>query len=841
MSVFSRIVFDAAVWGPARRTPGRTVLSVLAIALGVALGLAIYLINRAAADEVSLASRSLFGLADLAVEGTGDGFDEMVYPRIAMLAGVAAASPVVEVRARLADRRSALTFSGVDMFRARELQPSLANALQPAVGNALGLLDSRAVFVNAVTARNLNLDVDDTLAVQVGLERVEFNVAGLLPASSAQEADVILDIATAQWRFERLGKLTRLNIRLAPGADAERTRREIAAVLPPGVRITTPGKATDEAVRLSRAYRSNLTALALVALFTGGFLVYSTQSLTVLRRYRELAILHALGVTRGEQAMLTLCGGALVGVLGAVLGLVLGYTVARLGLQSFGADLGAGYFRGEAPALQVRLLEWLGFGALGVIAAMLGTLKPAIDAARTPTAAALKAGDVAGRPLRTHGVIVIAVLLLALALLPLPSINGLPLAGYASIGLLTVVSVMAMPLLATELVRRLPKFRPAPYEIAVAHLRGTTRFTSLSLSAVVVSFSLMVAMAIMVFSFRMSLDQWMQKILPADLYVRSGFLSGASYFSPQIFARLGALPGVTAIEGSRYAEVSLARDREPITLIARPIDAERARRTLWLESTAQHPAPTDAVPVWVSQAAADLFSVSPDATLTLAIADRQISASVRGIWRDYQHLRGAVIIDRDTYARLSGDDRINSVSLWLAPDSSVAAVQAAVRTLLPQTADYEMRTPKELRGLSLRVFDRTFAVTYLLEGVAVLIGLLGISAGASAQVLARRGEFGVLRHLGFTRGQIAATLAIEGAGAGFVGVCAGLLSGGVVSLILIHVINRQSFHWSMDLAVPIGLLVVLSIALIALSAGVAVLSGRQAMSGDVVRAVKEDW
>lgn len=842
MTILTRIMLDAAILGPARRAPGRTILSMLAIALGVALGLAIYLINRAAADEVSLAARSLFGLADLAIEGAGEGFDEAVYPRIASLPGLAAASPVLEVRARLADRRGALSFTGLDLFRVRALQPALANVMQPGTGNLLGLLDPQAIYLGAHAARELNLRTGDALAVQVGLDRIEFKIAGVLSASASQGLDAVLDIATAQWRFNRLGKLTRINIRLQAGTDVERTRQRIAALLPPGARIMTPGEATEEAVRLSRAYRSNLTALALVALFTGGFLVYSTQSLTVLRRYHELAILHALGVTRAEQALLTLIGGGLSGLLGALLGLALGYAVASYGLQVFGGDLGAGYFRDAAPRLQMRTLEWFGFGTLGVAVALAGTLKPAVEAARMPTAAALKAGDVAGRPLRAHGGIAAAVLVLGLALLPVPPMNGLPLAGYLSIGLLTVASVMAMPLLTREVIRRLPRLKPVPYQLAVAHLQGTTRFTSLSLSAVVVSFSLMVAMAIMVFSFRASLDQWLEKILPADLYVRAGFSAGqSSYFTPSMFSRLAALPGVAAVEGSRYAEVSLTPDREPITLIARPMDATRAHRALWIESAAQRPAPSHAAPVWISEAAADLFGLRPDDTLTLALADRRVTASVRGIWRDYQHMRGALIIDRDVYARLSGDDRINSVSLWLKPGHALSDVREALRTLLPRGADYELRTPAELRALSLRVFDRTFAVTYLLEFVAVLIGLLGISAGSSAQVLARRGEFGVLRHIGLTRAQVALTLAVEGAGAGFVGVCAGLLSGGAVSLILIYVINRQSFHWSMDLFVPAGLLAALSMALIALSALVAVLSGRQAMSGDVVRAVKEDW
>ena len=143
--------------------------------------------------------------------------------------------------------------------------------------------------------------------------------------------------------------------------------------------------------------------------------------------------------------------------------------------------------------------------------------------------------------------------------------------------------------------------------------------------------------------------------------------------------------------------------------------------------------------------------------------------------------------------------------------------------------------------MTLQVFDRTFAVTYVLELIAVVIGLFGISAGASAQVLARRGEFGALRYLGFTRTQIASMLAIEGVGLGLLGVIAGLITGAAISVILIYVVNRQSFHWSMDLFVPGGVLTILSLALVASSAAIAVFSGRQAMGGDAIKAVKEDW
>ncbi len=214
---------------------------------------------------------------------------------------------------------------------------------------------------------------------------------------------------------------------------------------------------------------------------------------------------------------------------------------------------------------------------------------------------------------------------------------------------------------------------------------------------------------------------------------------------------------------------------------------------------------------------------------------------MQGIWRDYEHQNGAVVISRDDYVRLTGDRALNALWLWLDSNSSLADVRERIRGSLPPDAAVDLRAPGELRQMSLAVFDRTFAITYILELVAVVIGLFGIASGISAQVLARRGELGALRHLGFTRGQIASMLAIEGAVLGTAGVLIGLASGAIVSLILIYVVNRQSFHWSMDLHVPGALLALLSLVLVASSALIAVWSGRRAMTGDVVRAVKEDW
>jgi putative ABC transport system permease protein len=840
-------IVDAGVLGPMRHAPGRTLLAVLAIALGVALGFAIYLINRVAADEVSLAARSLFGLADLAVEASGEGFDEELYPAVARLAGVAVASPVVEVEAKLIGRRGALTVLGMDPYRSRRLQPSFAT-----MGGTLSSEDSEssglpAVVLSMSAARSLNLDSGDILEVQVGLQRERFEVAAVLASSVMRDRAGIMDIATVQWKFGRLGKLSRLNLRLAPGASPQSVRQSLAKILPANARVVTPGEATDDALRLSRAYRSNLTALGLVALFTGGFFVYSTQSLAVLRRRREFALLHALGVTRSEQLTMTLLGGAIVGLAGALLGLAAGVALAQVALEILGGDLGAGLFPGVAPELHLRFWEGAAFCVLGTSVAVIGSLRPALDAARVPTASALKASDVASGQVRTRGWVVAILFAVAAAMLLLPALAGLPLPGYASIGLIIVGTVASMPAVLLAMLRLLTtRTESVPYEIAIAHLRGTARYATLSVSAIVVSFSLMIAMAIMAASFRQSLDLWTQKLLPADLYLRAGFTQQSSYLDESTVAALRGIAGVQRLQVTRLAQVDVPVSAAPVryetaNLIARELDPARADADLWMERRADSPAPAGTVPVWISEAAADLFALEPGGVVEILVAGKKVGASVQGVWRDYEYPRGAIVMQRESYLRLTGDRVVNGVWIWLEEGATTDSVQRAIRNTLPRGAQVDMRTPGEIRSLSLEAFDRTFAVTYALELIAILIGLFGISAGTSAQVLARRSEFGVLRHIGLTRAQIASTLAIEGASLGALGVLTGLVTGGTVSLILIYVVNRQSFHWSMDVFVPTGLVTGLSLALVASSALIAVMSGRQAMRGDVVRAVKEDW
>jgi putative ABC transport system permease protein len=578
--------------------------------------------------------------------------------------------------------------------------------------------------------------------------------------------------------------------------------------------------------------------------------------LVVARRRREIAFLHAIGLTVREQLTAALLGGAIVGIAGATIGIALGIVAARAGLAAFGADLGAGYFRGPAPALVVPVLDCAIFFALGVVASIAGSLAPARAAASVSPAIALRAGVIgseptsgkrpakyASEPIFAMALWAIAGLIVWLQIGSESFLRGgaVPWPGYLAIACLLIGAVRVAPALARAVFDRLPGGGPAWRQIATAQLRGTARSTAISLAAVLVSFSLMVAMAIMVQSFRESLDAWLQRILPADLYVRAGAAGTSAYFDAETQRRLASLPGFERIDFLSSTEASLRDGGPPIAVLARSIDPSNASRLLPLRRESRRPVPEGTVPVWVSETALDLHGLDVDTEFDLPLGERTVRASVRGLWRDYDRSGGAVVLARSTYLEATGDERATGASLWLQPGTSADAASAALRGVLPGGGVYEIARPQELRRRSLQIFDRTFAVTYVIEAIAVLIGLVGISAGISTQVLGRRGEFGMLRHIGVLRREIAGLLAFEGAVQGTLGVAGGLAVGGVVSLVLIHVVNRQSFHWTMDLHIPWITLGVLSGVLVAAAAATAAISGRLAMDADVVRAVREDW
>ena len=827
-----------------RAHPVRALVAITAIALGVALGFAIHLINAAAFNEFSAAVKSLSGQSDLQVRGTQNVFDESIYPSLAEHEGVAAASPVVEVDAVLANRKASLKILGIDVFRAAAVTPDLTGVPEP--DRSLDTLADDTIFLSPAAMEWLQVKVGDSIRLRSGTSFVALRIAGTLSHARSGQRLAVMDIGALQWRFGRIGQLSHIDLKLAQGVNREAFRQALAKELQGRYLVTETEDQEARSANMSRAYRVNLNVLALVALFTGAFLVFSTQAMSVIRRRSQFALLRVVGVTRRQLLLQILTEGFVLGALGSLLGLAGGYALAATVLRVFGGDLGGGYFPGVTPSAHFQPIAAFVLFLVGTCVALLGSAAPAWEAALAKPAQALKSGaeDVALSKLAKPWP-ALACLVLGAVFTQLPPVYELPLFGYLAVALLLVGGIALMPrfaaLLFSALSRRVP-MKNVVVTLALARLTNAPNQASIALGGVLSSFSLMVAMAIMVASFRVSVDDWLTQILPADLYLRSATGGDTAALKPEEQKAIAAIDGIARVDFLRTSPLTLDPSRPSVTLIARPIDTANPGKILPLIGDALPVSriPADATPIWVSEAMTDLYGYRIGMRVSLPLQGRGRYCIVAGVWRDYARQSGAIQMRLADYQAFTGDHDVTDAGIWLQPGMTAAQVVERLRRLSFGGA-LEFAEPGDIRAISLKIFDRSFAVTYLLEVVAMVIGLFGVATTFSAQTLARAKEFGMLRHVGVMRRQILSVLALEGGLLTSAGIVVGFALGWAISLILVFVVNPQSFHWTMRLHMPWNLLATVAALLLAAAAATALAAGRYAVSGNAVRAVREDW
>ena len=839
-----------------RHHPWRNAAAVLAVMLGVALAFSVHLINASALDEFATAVRSIGGQPDLELRAVQGNFDEALYGLVASKPEVALASPVLEVSTYVRTehaQRMLLRVVGVDALLVASVAPDLM-PLPAASSDRLALFSPDTVFLNAAARQRLG---GDKLQLQSAQQLKIATVAGSVSAAGSPLA--VMDIGAAQELFGKQGQLSRIDLRLRSGVDRKAFVRALQSESgwPAKVTLTEPGDAVAQVSNMSRAYRVNLSVLALVALFTGAFLVFSVLSLSVAKRKQQFALLGVLGLSARDRLALVLWESLALGLFGSLAGLALGTALAALALRLLGGDLGGGYFAGVAPSLHWDGLAALLYGLLGVAAALVGGWWPARQAQRLAPALALKGLDAGLVTQRSHW---ISLLLLASSVLlaRAPAVFDMPLAAYLSIGLLLLGGITALPwLIGLVLDQLAPRVAHQILPLlAVERARRVRESAAVAVSGVVASLSLAVALTVMVASFRDSMMQWLDQVLPADLYLRSTRNLGAGdtvYFGPEFVQGAARLAGVQRVQAQRLLPLLLDPARPAVALIARDIGEPRRGLPLTGEPL---PIPPGQIGIYVSEAMVDLYGARPGKLFPpLSAAFRTLTASgqqpvpsffIAGVWRDYAHQAGAIAIDRQAFEQLSGDRRANDLALWLVDKAEPDKLEQALRSLADSFDKgsgqlLEFGTASQIRATSLRIFDRSFAVTYWLQAVAIGIGLFGVAASFSAQVLARRKEFGLLAHLGLTRRQILVVVAFEGAAWTSLGAIAGMALGLAVSMVLVHVVNPQSFHWTMDLLLPWSRLLALCLSVVAAGTVTAWLAGRAAAGRDAVLAVKEDW
>jgi len=764
---------------PLGRDPLRTALSVLSVALGIAVIVAIDLAGDAATGSFRASMETLVGKTDLEILANG-GIDEQWIGRLDALPLNAAFAPLLEGQA-LMDDGSQLPLYGVDL---------VAHADE--AGKPAG--------PKSVTAT-------------VGGRRQELKPAQLLHAASGDM--VVADIATAQQALHRFGKLDRIDVTIQPGEDLGRVEQAIRAVLPPSYLVERPGVRSDENQRMLRAFRWNLQVLGYISLVVGAFLIYNTISISVVRRRGEIGVLRALGAGRSTVMGLFLAEALLLGVAGAVLGVALGRLLAGVTVRSISETVNALYTTSRPTPVALTAREaWIGLWT-GALVALGSAFAPAREAMLVSPVEAMGRGahEHHARLRWRRGLAWAAVLAAAsLAASQARPARGYPVGGYAAALLAIGAAACAAPglvLAANYLTRAVTRRRVASL------LAGRSLTASLSRSAVVVAalataIAMMASVGIMVGSFRETVVLWLDVQLRADFYLRPAGSTGAGDFPAldgRVEAAIESIPGVAAVDAFHGMELHFRGERA--TLGAGNLEVVRRFGRLRFLVGEDRDAILRSLPgrdrAVVSEPFALRHGVHAGDQITIPIGAQNVRLTVAGIYYDYSSSQGYVILDNSTLLRYLPNQAATNAAVYLAPGADAAAVLRALRM---RTAPYvvTIAANSELRRASMVVFDRTFAITWALEAVAILVAMLGAANSLLALVLDRRRELGLLRYLGASTAQIRGMILVE---AGFLGILAailGLALGCALSLLLIFVVNKQSFGWTIQFHPPQELL-----------------------------------
>ena len=859
----------------------RTVTTVVGIALGIAVVIAIQLTNGSSVRGFESALDTVAGRASLEIVGTS-GVDENRLRELGWLREFGAISPVIEgemaiartpgdagipargqAPRRAARRSEAVKVLGVDILRdltLRDYALGEREALRQS-GSAtdgmtsqqfLELLTSpRSVVITEKMARRRGYALGGEIRLMAGDRVNTYVIRGLLkdegPARVMDGSFVLMDIAAAQLAFDRLGRVDRVDVQLtgaggmAPTtADIDASLAAIASRLPAGLTAQRPGRRGEQVERMLAAFHLNLTALSWVALVVGLFLIYNTVTISVIARRDEIGVLRALGVTRRQVLGLFLSEAAVLGLAGTVLGIGVGRVMANAAVGLTSATVSTLYI--ATAAAPPALAPWhiaLAF-AIGLPLSLLSALLPAREASQvSPTAAMRGADRLESRVrLRPSAVIVpMLVLAAAVGLAQLGPVNGRPLFGYASSFAMIIGASLLVPgiiyVLAKLLGGVLRRVLGVEGLLAHANLAAAIPRLSISVAALAVSLSMMVAVAVMIGSFRDTVAYWIGQTLQADLFVGPGMQPTAGSeqtLSGPVIEAVRSHPGVEAVDSFRNVDLvyngnlvvlgagnfGLVLSHGSLLFKSPPDGREALGRAIGTES------------VVVSEAFANKYHAQPGDTITLQTPLGPHPFAVVAVYYDYAVDRGVIVMDRATFVRFFGDLAPTGIAAYLKPGADPEQVRAEILEGLDEGHRAFIYTNRDLRAEVLRIFDSTFAITYALEIIAIVVAMLGVAATLLTLVLERRRELSMLRLIGAARRQVQRVVVIEAALIGAVSQAIGLVVGLALSVVLVYVINLQSFGWTIQFHVPTLFLVQVSVAVIVATAVAGIYPARRA-------------
>ncbi|MBV8808067.1 MAG: ABC transporter permease [Acidobacteriaceae bacterium] len=806
------ILFFRLIIAPLTRERLRTGLTILAIGLGVGVVVAIDLAGQAAAGSFHSSLQSLTGKGDLLITATG-GLDEKILGRLVSLPYAFDFTPRIEDFAAINGKGEAVPFIGLDLIGHNS--DAISNLDQ---GSGPDLLkDGDAVWVGA----SLKLHAGQRVSLLINDQMRRFTVAGILQPrkNEINEQNVIVaDIGLAQRVTEKIGKLDSIDVTVPAGGSIQFWQQLLRRQVPASVLIEPEGERTAENRKMLAAFRLNLRVLSYVALIVGAFLIYNTISISVIRRRNEIGVVRALGGTRMLVAGGFLCETLFFALIGSGLGLVIGRLMAVTAVKLIGNTVHALYISSQPAPVH---LTWSAAAAgvgLGIAVSLIAALGPALEAARIAPVEAMARGceeyTFTWRSNRL-GLYAIVLLCVGALLAELPPLHGAPIFAYLSVLLLVAGTAAAIPATVirfsatgTGLLRKLPGAAPL---LAMRSLQASLGRTSILTAALATAVAMTASIAIMVGSFRETVQVWMNDQLEADFYLRPAGWTGPDQhpvMNPDIADQIERLPGVAAVERSRVYPFSY--QGAPATLAgAETSSAENVNARLFLpgenRSEIFSKLQTGNYAV-VSEPFAYKHRVHVGDTLHIPMAGETQNFTVLGIYYDYSAENGYVVVDRHTLLKYLPDQAESSLAVYLKRGAASDTLRKQIDQIITGRAVLIFPN-RALRQAAIQIFDRTFRITYALEAVAVAVAVLGIAGALLAMVIDLRRDFALLRFLGGAKQQIRAIILSEAALLGLIATGIGVVLGIALSLILIFVINKQSFGWTIQFHWPVALVI----------------------------------
>lgn len=800
----------------------RTCLTIAGIALGVAVMLAINLANGTALSRFRESIDLVSGKANLQIASqSAPEIDERLLLQLEALRGSVKYTPVIDenVVVPQAVESDLVELLGVDMFADPEFRPFSIGGSSGS--EEISIFNRDTAYVGAKFAERHHLKVGDRFEVLMNDKSVQLQVAGIIGFNGAGRAFggniIVMDIGSAQDVLNMTGKISRIDL-IVPDDVSGITQRTLNAALPPSVSAERPDRRSNQVEKMIASFQYNLTALSLIALLVGMFLIYNTMSITVIRKRPEIGILRALGTSRGTIFAAFTIQALIIGSIGSLLGLALGCAFSRSAVKAVGSTVQALYVDQPPADVSISQTTLLIAFCAGLLISLIAALGPVWEAISVPPAEATRRASYELRVVRGSAGFAIFGFVLCIGAwfaAQMPAVNGFPAFGYVSSTCTIFGVAFLMPVLLNGVMSVLrpimPKLFRTEGKLALLGLKATLGRTSVTVASLMLGIAMMISLAIMIGSFRQTVIVWVNQTLKADLYISPKVRqsSNKGRISSEIVERIRKVPGIADTDA--FVETIIEYRGMPTNLGAGESDVLARRGRLLFVDGRDTGKVLDRVQrenaCVVTESFAIRNNINADDVIEVPTPKEPLRLTVAGVYYDYASDLGYIIIPRRVWREYFPDYYSNTIAVYAAPNVDPDELRRRILSAIGPDTRLNVRTNGDLRVEVLRIFDNTFAITYALHAIAILVAILGVMNALFALTYESRREFAIFSYIGASIQQLRKIVLIQAGLLGLLGNVFGLAVGFVLSLLLINVINKQSFGWTVQLSMPVDFII----------------------------------